>query len=86
MSLNAMRTMVAANPDAPDGSLQRIRACEVVAACDEIPVEKIDRKAKEIRMGSANVMREQSTDEKRESCIVIIPILYARHLLKLAGG
>lgn len=86
MSLNVMRNMLAANPDAPDGSLQRVRAMDVVAACDEVPMDRIDRKAKDIRMGSANVLREQSSDEKRESCIVIIPILYARHLLKLAGG
>ena len=85
MSLDALRTYVAANIGLPDGSLQRVRACEVVAACDEVPLEKIDKKAKEIRMGSANFMREQPNDEKRESCIVIIPLGYMRHLIALAG-
>lgn len=95
MSLAALRKIVAANPDVPDAGFAyvtdcdkygRVLACVIVQACDEIPIEKLDRKAKDIRLGSANVMREQSTEEKRETCVVIVPIGYLRHLVSLAGG
>jgi hypothetical protein len=86
MSLDVLKKIVDANPDTPDASLQRVRAADIVAVCDAIQVDKLDKKAKEIRFGSANFLREQPTDEKRETCIVIVPISYLRHLVKLAGG
>lgn len=66
--------------------LGRVLSSVIVAACDEIPIEKLDKKAKEIRAGSATFMREQSTPEKAETCLSIVPIGYLRHLVALGVG
>ncbi len=104
MSIAALKKIVEAHPDLPDGAIGydggtrrmvddkpaphmgRVLASAIVKAADEIPLEKLDKKAKDIRAGSANFMREQSTPEKAEECLVIVPIGYLRHLVNLAGG
>jgi hypothetical protein len=86
MSLDVMRKLIEANPGVPDGSLQRVRACDVVAACDEVSEAKRDKKLAAIRYGSANCVSDQTNEDRKESCIVIIPIGYMRHLIALAGG
>lgn len=70
----------------PGPNLGRVKVKLIVDACDEIPVEKLDKKAKEIRAGAATLMREQSTPEKAAECLAIVPIGYLRHLVALAGG
>ena len=86
MSLDALKPVLTANPDVPDGSLQRVRALDVVAACDAIAAEKRDKLWAGIRYGSANYLSECTSEDRREAAIVIIPIAYIRHLAALAGG
>lgn len=85
MSLDVMRDIVKANTESPDQGLIRVRAFDMVAACDEIPEAKRDRKHRDIRAGSAKVMSEIQDEERREAVIVIVQVGFARHLLKLAG-
>lgn len=82
---DSIRDIVAANPETPDGGLVRVRAVDVVAACDSVSDEKRDMNLKQIRYGSANHLSEHKTEERRESAIVLVPIGYLRHILKLVG-
>ena len=86
MSLDVMRELVKANEGKPDAGLVKVRAFDIVAACDEVPQAAYDRKLKDIRSGSANAANGYADPERAEATIVIVPIGYARHILKLAGG
>ena len=84
MSLDAMRNLTKANEAAPDAGYVKVRAFDIVAACDEVPEAARDRKWKDIRNGSANAMKGYADPERAEATIVVVPIGYARHILKLA--
>lgn len=86
MSLDALRAIAAEKADVPDNGLVRVRCAEIVAAVDALPVEALDRKAKDVRSGPATIMREQATEERRDECTCWVPLLSIRHVLKLAGG
>lgn len=86
MSLDVMRELVQANEAAPDGGYVKVRAFDIVAACDEVPQAAHDRKLKDIRNGCANAMQGWADPDRAEAQIVTVPIGYARHVLKLAGG
>lgn len=68
----------------PAPFLGRMKAWVMLAACNELG-EKLDKKGKEIRLGSANALKEQISDGARGLCCVIVPIGYLRHLVKLAA-